>query len=198
MINGVNRLCNAVYIDDVVQALMLAASEDKAVGEAFLISEEEPVTWREFYGAYERMLGVESTISMNLREIDERDRRYKKNLSTIGQVMSVLRNPSVRSRIIQLPAVARVYRPVKVIIPDVMQNRIRISLMADSENTRHRSPGSPEKPILQLTKDQVDFYRAHTSVRIDKAKRLLGYEPSFDFETGMKLTEMWARYSNLI
>ena len=81
MVNGVNRLCNAVYIDDVVQALILAASEDKAVGEAFLISEEEPVKWQEFYGPYERMLGVESTISMNWREIDEVDRRYKKNQS---------------------------------------------------------------------------------------------------------------------
>ena len=42
-------LCNAVYVDDVVSALMLAAEHDAAIGEMFLISGSTPVTWREFY-----------------------------------------------------------------------------------------------------------------------------------------------------
>ena len=46
-------LCNAVYVDDVVSALTLAAERDAAVGETFLISGSSPVTWREFYGAFE-------------------------------------------------------------------------------------------------------------------------------------------------
>lgn len=195
---GGSGLCNAVYVDDVIQAMILAATRDEAVGEAFLVSAEEPVTWREFYGAYERMLGFESTISMSLREIGELNKRYKKAQSTIGQVMTALReHPYILSRILQLPAVARAYRVASVLTPNSLQNRLKNFLMAPSVSTRHHPLSSLEKPILPLTKARVDFFRAHTRVRIDKARRLLGYKPSFDFEQGMRLTEMWVRYSNL-
>jgi nucleoside-diphosphate-sugar epimerase len=35
-------------------------------------------------------------------------------------------------------------------------------------------------------------------VRIDKARRLLGYEPAFNLAQGMGLTEQWARYAGLL
>ncbi len=45
----------------------------------------------------------------------------------------------------------------------------------------------------------LDIYLngAKTIVRIDKAKKLLGYQPAFDFEAGMAVTEQWARWANL-
>jgi nucleoside-diphosphate-sugar epimerase len=44
----------------------------------------------------------------------------------------------------------------------------------------------------------IDFFRAKTRVRIDKARRLLGYEPAWGFAEGMDLTEQWARWANLL
>lgn len=199
LVEGGNGLCNAVYVDDVVQALLLAATREEALGEAFLISAEEPVTWREFYRAYERMLGVESTIPMSLSEITASKRRYIKEPGTISQVLTALReHPYILTAILELPAVAKVYRVASVLTPNRLQNRLWAALTAPSVSTRHRWPSSVEKPILPLPKAQVDFFQARTRVRIDKAKRLLGYEPTFDFEQGMKLTEMWVRYSNLV
>ena len=55
--SGGAGLCNAVYVDDVVAASMLTVEGDASVGEAFLISGSSPTTWREFYSAYERMVG---------------------------------------------------------------------------------------------------------------------------------------------
>jgi len=57
LVNGGDGLCNAVYVDDVVQAMLLAATAKEGAGERFLVSGPRPVTWREFYGAYEAMLG---------------------------------------------------------------------------------------------------------------------------------------------
>jgi nucleoside-diphosphate-sugar epimerase len=45
-------LCNAVYVEDVVSAALLAAASEAAVGERFLVSGAEPTTWLEFYGAF--------------------------------------------------------------------------------------------------------------------------------------------------
>jgi nucleoside-diphosphate-sugar epimerase len=44
----------------------------------------------------------------------------------------------------------------------------------------------------------IDFYRPRTAVRIEKARRLLGWEPRFDLERGMELTGRWARWANLL
>ncbi len=51
-------ICNAVYIDNLVDLILLALKNDAAIGHAFIGAEGRGVTWREFYGAYARMLGV--------------------------------------------------------------------------------------------------------------------------------------------
>ncbi|CAG0944417.1 sterol-4alpha-carboxylate 3-dehydrogenase (decarboxylating) [Anaerolineae bacterium] len=57
LIGGGNGICNAVYIDNLVDLIMLAMKNDAAIGLAFIGTEGRGVTWREFYGAYARMLG---------------------------------------------------------------------------------------------------------------------------------------------
>ena len=66
--NGGDGMCNAVYVDDVVAALLLAASRPEAVGQVFLISAESPITWKDFYAAYEDMLGFRSTVGLTAEE----------------------------------------------------------------------------------------------------------------------------------
>jgi len=48
LVNGGEGLCNAIYIDDLVDGMLLAAETPAAVGEVFLISGEEPVPWKDF------------------------------------------------------------------------------------------------------------------------------------------------------
>jgi nucleoside-diphosphate-sugar epimerase len=47
--------CNPVYIDDLVDALLLSAEYDAAAGERFIISGQTPVTWREYLGCLASM-----------------------------------------------------------------------------------------------------------------------------------------------
>lgn len=48
--------CNAVYVDNLVDAMLLAGITDEAVGEAFLVTDDLDVTWRDFFGHYLRLL----------------------------------------------------------------------------------------------------------------------------------------------
>ncbi|MBI5303323.1 MAG: NAD-dependent epimerase/dehydratase family protein [Chloroflexi bacterium] len=52
-----NGMCNAVYIDNLVDLILLALKNDAAIRHAFIGAEGRGVTWREFYGAYAYMLG---------------------------------------------------------------------------------------------------------------------------------------------
>jgi len=79
------------------------------------------------------------------------------------------------------------------VLPESWQQRIKGRLGGG-----HPSAGGRELPIHPLSPDLIAFFRARTRVRIDKAKRLLGYAPAFDFAAGMDLTEQWARWANLL
>lgn len=57
LFDGGRAECPAVYIDNLVDALLLAATRPNAVGEAFLITDGEGRTWRDFFEAYAAMLG---------------------------------------------------------------------------------------------------------------------------------------------
>jgi nucleoside-diphosphate-sugar epimerase len=57
LIDGGNGLANLVYVDDLVDAMWVAAQQPAAAGEAFLISGAEPVAWRDYIGAFARMCG---------------------------------------------------------------------------------------------------------------------------------------------
>ena len=57
-------ICNAVYIDNLIDLILLALKNDAASGHAFIGAEGRGVTWRDFYGAYARMIGVSRVRSM--------------------------------------------------------------------------------------------------------------------------------------
>ena len=57
-------ICNAVYIDNLIDLIVLALKDNAAAGQSFIGAEGRGVTWREFYGAYARMLETPSLNSL--------------------------------------------------------------------------------------------------------------------------------------
>ncbi len=60
LIDGGRHLCKPIYIDNLVDGLILCAKVEDAVGEAINLTDGTPVPWRDFFGAYGRMLNVDS------------------------------------------------------------------------------------------------------------------------------------------
>jgi nucleoside-diphosphate-sugar epimerase len=157
LVNGGKGLCSAVYVDDVADALLLAADQPAAAGEAFIISGEAPVSWKEFYAAYETMLGGTSTISITAAEM-------------------------------------------RVLARQEQEAAWRVSAMQDCLNVSGiaHGPAVARQSFRVHGEYMLGFYAAKTRFRIDKAKRMLGYQPAFDLARGMQLTEQWARWAGLI
>lgn len=51
-------ICNLVYVDDLVSAILLAVSDKNAVGEAFNINGPELITWNRYFGKLAEALGL--------------------------------------------------------------------------------------------------------------------------------------------
>lgn len=56
LIAGGRGAFNYVYIDNLVDAIVLACEDDRALGQAFIVN-DGATTWREFFGAYVRSAG---------------------------------------------------------------------------------------------------------------------------------------------
>jgi nucleoside-diphosphate-sugar epimerase len=138
LIGGGNGICNIVYIDDVVDAVVLAARREEAVGEAFLIS-GEAITYRDFYGRFAEMLVGQRTASLS---VDEALERWRTNSDA----------PLAESGM----------------------------------------------PVHILDPVWIRFQSLTTTVSTEKARRRLGFQPRIDFETGMRLTERWASWANML
>ena len=193
--------CNAVYVDDLVDAVLLAAVRNEGVGQSFLISGEEPVTWRDFYASYERMLGVSATIAMSAAEAEAYDiKNRSRGRSIFREGLSILREePMLRERLLNTREMAL----LKGLTASLLPADIRVSMKRriKGDNGGAGLPdGSVEKRPIRLLSFPLDanFYKSRARVRIDKAKRVLGYEPAFDLSAGMKRTEQWARWANLL
>jgi NAD dependent epimerase/dehydratase family len=197
LVNGGDGFANLVYVDDVVSGMILAAVHEGAHGESFLISGPEPTTWRSFYGALEALLGRQATVAMTA---DEALRYFRAaeggGGSLAGELLKALRHPGVKRRIAStregqlairafhlLPAAAR----ARITGPGVALPGIGIA------------PATPgELPIHLLHPSKVAFMASKTHVRIDKARRVLGFTPQFDFTRGNTLTGVWAKWANLL
>lgn len=171
-------LCNAVYIDDVVDSLILAATNPKAVGETFLISGSQPVTWREFYRAYEDMLGITATRYMSAPEIEARRKREKRSQPLTARILTLLitRSPS---------PVLSAGKQLRDRSPFVAQILQRYRASTESAGPREFIPDPQRLALFQS--------KAH--VRTDRAREVLGYEPRFDLEKGMERTKLYVQWA---
>ncbi len=149
-------LCNAVYVDDVVSALTLAAERDAAVGETFLISGAAPVTWREFYAAFEKMLGKKAVIDLDDAQLRIEELRQQKRESLV---------PRVRRAIARrlLPA------PFKAVLKQSLPT----------------GASEAELPLFLADGPLRALYASRTHIRIEKARKLLGYDPAANLDDGM-------------
>jgi nucleoside-diphosphate-sugar epimerase len=200
LVDGGAGFCSPVYVDDLVSAMILAAVKPEAAGETFLIGAEHPVTWKEFYGRFERMLGYCGTVSMTADEalaFYRSTRRRMRSSSVVSETLRLLlTEPLVRNRLLQTREVLFLRKAARRLLGGRARAALRGRVV-----TRAEAPQAPEtdrRPIEALDPLAIRLGRAKTVFRIDKARRILGYKPQYGLEAGMRLTRRWAEWSNLL
>lgn len=168
-------LCNPVYVDDLADAIILAGESKAVAAEKFLISGPEPVPWADFYGAFERALGVQSQVYRSSEEIETLNR------GILQKIRLVFKDP-----LSILSWAPFKWKPVLNTIK-FMRSKVSNNLVRKLQTSRLHIP---DGELLAL-------YKSRCHVRIDKAQRALGYEPKFDFNKGMEETERFLRWAYL-
>jgi nucleoside-diphosphate-sugar epimerase len=200
LINGGDGLCNAVYIDDTINAMLLAAVKEEAIGEAFLISDGQPVTWQDFFNRYARMLGSAEMVSISADEAlaTYRAQRQRKSKWLLSETFSILREEApVRERLLRTRELATLLKVSGALLPRPVRQSLKRRI-GGSAKSQPQTKSKAEKPTQVMSPAEIEFYTAKTRIRIDKARQMLGFQPVFDLESGMRLTEQWAKWANLL
>lgn len=185
---------NAAYIDDVIQAMILAAQRADARPDMFIIRGPDQVTWRQFYAAYEAMLGTDSLVSMSLPEVRRHQKLMRRSAvkRAVPAAMAVLkRDDGFKTLAGQLPLIKpawKFYRKHIKPAPEILV----------APDTAAAVTTEDSRPLIALPKMMWGSYALRTDFKIDRAREVLGYAPQYDLAKGMALTEQWARWANLI
>ena len=190
LINGGDGLCNFIYIDDCVDGIIRALQHENAIGETFLLSADSPVSWKDFYSAHEAMLGISSTIDLNVKEAKRLyDTKDKERNIVYRGISAVMKDRRVKRRANKYLQNRIIYGIASVLFQKYTLNEY--TNLNGSNNIKH-------KEIHYLDQDQISFFSSKAIVSSKKAKDILGIKNRYDFEDVLNPISSWAMWTRII
>ena len=176
-LNAGSGVCNSIYIDNLVEAIRLAATVPAAAGESFLVGDAESVSWADFYLPIASHLGFEASSFHNLqtpRLVPERESR-----------MAALTLTPIYAQFSSLVP-SRAKRLVKAI------NSAWPEPLSRSAWALRTGPSTPQLSAEHALLQQCRWKLPHA-----KAARILGYDPLVTFAEGMRRSLSWLDFAGL-
>ena len=173
-----NSVCNAVHIDDVSAATTLAINSESAIGETFLISGPDYVTWPEFFNHFAASLNEGAVLRYSLKDI----KKHQRNPIRLARI--ILGDPK---KAIDWEPMKSILKSLQYKLTPKMKSTIK-SVYATYKKYSPRAIYLPSGPLLSL-------FNSESVVEIKKAKDILGFAPKYSFDSGFKKTEEYIKWA---
>lgn len=195
LIDNGQGVCNAVYIDDLIQALLLAAISEKSYGQSFLISGAEYCTWKDFWGFYENIIGKKRAQSVTKKALLRLYKKSKRRPSLLGLVKI---DTDVLYEILRIRWISWLYLLGRNIVPKRLISRMKNAMVISSEDYQRGELKRTDTTGIVFDPSSIDLFASKTKIRIKKAMEILKYCPRFSLRAGFEETKQWYRwfYSN--
>ena len=175
--NG-NGICNAVYVGNVVDMCLLCCTNPKADHQAFIATDDEKLTWRDFYGQYMSVIGMtpEQFPSVPLKDGPVRKLGFAAK-SSLTKRMKYLMDK---------------YQSLKGTSPKMAKWMYKAPRKALRLTLRPITKRLPDMDPVSRA-----IYNQKSVIDVRKNRELLGFKPRYSVEEGMKITCDWLRWSDL-
>ncbi len=195
LVNGGLTPSNAVYVDNVVDAIILAIEEDNAVGQALTICDSKTTNWKDFFSSYAKMLPTQPSL-LGITQRDLRDERARQKVKHIKRMFS---NPlQIVSTFQSLEKECDSHLLASLI------EKTRIKQLAGfnplREFTTNAASDQYTSNMAKLPEKWLEkTFTLPFQYSIKGASDVLGFKPRVSFEDGMKKTEKWLNgYSSAV
>jgi len=164
-------ICNVVYVDDVVSAMILAAERPGAIGDRFLISGPGATTWGQFYAEIARAIGADGPKYWPAEQIMAASSKAPKLMRLVGHPALAIR------RIAQAPPVRKLAQTGL----DALPLRFRRA----AKDWFFRPVSCWRDHVHVPLPGDLQLFQSRATIDVGNARRILSYAPQFDFATGM-------------
>jgi nucleoside-diphosphate-sugar epimerase len=200
LIDGGRGICNAVYVDDVCEAIMAALDRDDAVGTAFLINGDSRITWRDFITTFADMVEGEKTIHDH--SLDEIAAYWQaKRPRTRDSVTAALRlaaSPAFHAQLGTISPVGKLIRGTKELVARRITPEQKMMIKSRLQR-RSTDAHADDVPTVRMPSEGRVVREAYRSwVSNDLAKARLGWVPAHSFELGARRTGEWMRFARIV
>ncbi len=181
IVNEGKGICNSIYVDNLIHAIYLACTTKEIDGEAFLVGDNETITWADLYRPVANALGFDlaqvpdATYSPGTAGKKERIKTLLKSPHAL-KVLSLLPNRLVQS----------VKAGVSTLLARPAQNFSSPWAIPELQSSTPQIKASLEMSLLH----QCQYKLLHT-----KAKKIMGYEPIVSFQEACARTVGWLAFS---
>lgn len=171
--DGAN-ICNAIYVDNLVDAMWLAATVPGAANQRFLVSDRERVTWADLYRSVADSVGVPTT-----------------EIHTLGrdEVFALLAPSSGVSATIKRQLKSKHGKQLVAKVPTAAKARAR-RLQAAWQPPTDPDPPGPRDFLSSVPDVDLLVQICDAQFPIAKAERILGYDP-IPFAEGARRSGAW-------
>ena len=171
-------ICNAVYVGNVVDMCLLCCTNPQADHQAFIATDDERLTWRDFYTNYMDVLGKTPEQFQSIPLKDGFDRKWRKAAkSFLTRHMDILMNKyNALASTSPTRAKWQYKAPRKV---------LRLTLKQIL------------KRLPEMNATSMAIYAQQSQIDVKKNREVLGFVPRYSVGQGMKITCDWLRWSDL-
>lgn len=202
LIDGGRGICNAVYVDDVCEAIVAALERDDAIGAAVQINGDDRITWLDFISAFADLVEGEKTLcDHSLEEIaaywQARRPRARDNFTAAIRLVA---SPAFHAQLSTIPAIGRLIRGTKELLdrrmtPD-QKMTLKYRFQGRSAAVSHQAADGRRGQVPSEGRVVREAYRSW--VTNDLAKARLGWVPAHPFALGVRRTGEWLRFARLV
>jgi nucleoside-diphosphate-sugar epimerase len=177
---GGQRICNAVYIDDVVLAIRKAINAgSENCGSAYLVSGSDRVTWKNFFQEYENFPGVQSPVYWD----DEESARW---YAQIQVKPGTEVKPTMRRDPIAFMKSNFLYKFYQALLKNKF---LKEKLLSAKEKI--------PRPLKYPSAETYETFGCTAKINLAKICTALDFEPQYNLERGMKKTKLYLDWFNL-
>jgi 2-alkyl-3-oxoalkanoate reductase len=171
-----SAICNAIAVDNLIDAIWLALTKPEADRQTFLVNDGETVTWRDFYASIASAIGTDLSRVHSITPPEFPDSPSQK----------LARLAAKKSAMAVMPAIPRVVKRLAKAAAAALPE----PSMADAWRLPAASAPKISEEMCQLQSCQWRF-------PIAKAERLLGYTPALTFNDAMQRTAAWLKFTGI-
>ncbi len=200
LVDGGRGVCNAVYVDDVCDAVVAAIARDDAVGTACLINGDSRITWHDFITTFAAMVDGEKAIhdhSLDAIAAHWRGQRPSARDSVVA-TLRLAGSPTFHAQLGTIPPIGRLIRGTKEFVARWITPEQKLMMKSRLQGKPRPAPTNAPPAVRVPSEGRVvrEAYRARVSN--DLAKERLGWAPAHLFELGARRTGEWLRFARLV